>query len=298
MSVFKRRFYGKWVLSGEYSVLRSFPALVYPISHYFIDFHYKKTNTDLHIKRQGKHQTGLDFSISPLFDKALLLVDKKRKDLKGSLTINGFVPFGTGLGASSILCLGIAHLFSQMNWIPDHQIKEFSISLEDLFHEKSSGMDITVVLEKRAILYKLGEKPTFLPKFLVKPNLFLSYSGGRSPTSFGVSKVTTFVEKNKVQAEKIDKDMGQSVEICLSAIKEKDKEKSKNQLIQALSLAEQCFHKWNLFSYDLEKHARYLKKHGALATKPTGSGLGGHVISLWDQQPPSSIKKDLLPLDV
>ena len=298
MSEFEKRFFGKWVLSGEHSVLRSGPALIYPLPHYYMDFYYKQSDDPLQIERKGKHRLGLDFSVTPLLDKALKLVHKKRKDLKGSLSIEGWIPFGAGLGASSTLCAGTASLFLHKAWISKQQLKEFAISLEDFFHGKSSGMDVTVALEKKAILYQKGQPLKYLPKCKTKPNLFLSYCGGRASTSVAVSKVRKLFDKNWDQAEQVDKKMTQSVELCLLALKEKDENQRNKLLTQALALGEDCFHQWNLISYDLERHIDYLKKKGARAVKPTGSGLGGHVISLWDKEPPANVKKKLIHLDV
>ena len=298
MDEFKKRFFGKWVLSGEYSVLRGGAALVYPLPHYYMDFYYKKSDTPLKVNKQGSHPIGLDFSVTPLLDQALKMVNKKKKNLKGCLTIESFIPFGAGLGASAVLCAGTASLFLHKGWISQKQLKAFAVSLEDCFHKKSSGMDVTVTLEKKAILYQKGQILKFLPKFKTKPKLFLSYSGGSSPTAVGVSQVRKFFNNNKNQAKQVDKTMAQSVELCLLALEEKEKSKCDKLLTQALDLGEKCFRKWNLISYDLERHFQHLKKLGALAVKPTGSGLEGYVISLWNKEPPSSLQKDLIPLDV
>ena len=298
MKQFQKRFYGKWVLSGEYSVLRSGSALVYPIPHYYIDFSYSDSKTALQIKRRGPHQVGLDFSVAPLLDKALKKANKKREQLKGTLTIESFIPFGTGLGASAVICTGLASLFLYKGWISKSQLKDFAISLENFFHGQSSGMDISSVLEQKAVLYQNGKVIQNLPKFKVKPLLFLSYSGGRAPTSVGVSKVNKLFDTNKNKAKKIDKDMSVSTSLCLQALKEKNKNKCNQILQQALSLGRECFQSWKLISYDLENHMNHLEQKGALAEKPTGSGLGGHVISLWDKKPPTSLKKHLIKLDL
>ena len=105
-------------------------------------------------------------------------------------------------------------------------------------------------------------------------------------------------DQNWSQAEQIDNMMKQSVSLCLQALNEKDEGQGYNLLTKALSLGEDCFRKWRLISYDLERHIEHLKTNGALAVKPTGSGLGGHVISLWDTLPPSPVKKQLLALKV
>jgi mevalonate kinase len=38
-----------------------------------------------------------------------------------------------------------------------------------------------------------------------------------------------------------------------------------------------------------------LKKAGAVAVKPTGSGGGGYVLSLWTTQPPEELLSKLIP---
>ncbi|MCZ0933434.1 MAG: mevalonate kinase, partial [Oligoflexia bacterium] len=208
------------------------------------------------------------------------------------------LPFGAGLGASSALCVGMSHLLLYKKWISKNQLKPFSTALEDFFHGKSSGMDVTAVLEQKPILYQKSKILKTLDKFKNTPLLFLSYSGGRASTSVGVSKVRSLFDKDWSLAEQIDKQMDQSVQLCLQALKETNKEQSLSILTEALNLGYKCFEQWELISYDLEQHIQHLKQKGALAVKPTGSGLGGHVISLWDKQPPSILSKKLLPLTV
>lgn len=298
MSDFKKRFFGKWVLSGEHSVLRSGSALVYPLPHYYIDFYYKKSNTALQIIRKGKYRADLEFSTVPLIERALKLTGKKKEELKGSLLITSCIPFGAGLGASAVICSGIASLFLYKGWIKRKNLRDFAISLEKLFHGESSGMDVTAILKNKALLYQKGKRPCNLPQSLKKPLLFLSYSGGRSSTSTSVSQVQKFFNKNRKSAKLIDKNMEQSVQLCLMALKEKNKIKCNALLAEALSLGTNCFQQWDLISYDLERHIDQLKKQGALSLKPTGSGLGGYVISLWNTEPPANIKKNLIPLSI
>jgi len=295
---FEKKIFAKWVLAGEYSVLRSGKALVYPLNHYFIRFKYHKGRSVLAIKKTGDYQESLDFSVSPVLHKALKTLDKKREQLKGRLEISAHVPFGAGLGASSSLCIGLSYLFLHKKWIKKQELKQFATHLEDIFHKKSSGMDITVLIKKKAILYSKGKVLKALEPFKNKPQLFLSYSGGRASTSFGVTKVRKLFDKNWTLAESIDKQMCQAVTLSLQAIEAKKKEKTLSLLKEALDLGEDCFKQWELLSHDLKQHIQILKQEGAIATKPTGSGLGGYVISLWDKTPPSSLREKLIALNV
>ena len=186
---FEKKIFAKWVLAGEYSVLRSGRALVYPLTHYSLHFKYHKGSNPLSIKKTGIYQESLDFSVSPVLDKSLKLLDKKREQLKGVLEISAHIPFGAGVGASSSLCVGLSYLFLHKKWLKPADLKSFATSLEDIFHGKSSGMDITALIKKKPLLYSKGEVLKQLKPFQNKPQLFLSYSGGRASTSYGVAKV-------------------------------------------------------------------------------------------------------------
>ncbi len=296
---FKKRIYAKWILSGEHSVLRSKPALVFPLTHYYIDFSYTDTEEPLSIKHSGQDQSGLDFSFSPLFEEALALVNKKRKDLKGVIYIDSQVPFGAGLGSSAILSVACALLFQHKSWIQKEDLKEIAKKLEDLFHKQSSGIDVAAVLEGKPLLFQGGEIQKYLEPSKLKPFLYLSYSGRRSSTFFSISKVEKFFKgQRQDDLAKIDEKMARSVELCLSAMMSEDRESMMKKLQEGLSLGEDCFRQFSLLSYDLESHSQKLKEAGALATKPTGSGLGGYVISLWDREVPKNLGIEFKPVSL
>ena len=279
-------------------MLGSGPALVYPFLEGFIRFKYRDSGQSLVVRRAGKHRPGLDFALSPVLDKALKSLRRKRGDLTGVLELESALPFGAGLGASAVLCAGIADLFAKKSWITAGELKSFAVSLEDIFHGKSSGMDITAVLEQKALLYKRNRPFEILPSCLARPHLFLSYSGGRASTATGVLKVRSLFDTNRSKAEQLDRDMIRSVELCRQALQAESQKSCVALLSEGLSLGSACFSKWGLISYDLESHIAWLKKKGALAVKPTGSGLGGHVISLWDREPPIDIIAGLIPLRI
>ncbi len=295
---FKKRIYAKWILSGEHSVLRSQPALVFPLTYYFINFSYMETKEVLRIHHSGQDQAGLDFSFLPLFEEALKLVGKKRKNLKGNIHIDSRIPFGAGLGASAILSVACALFFQHKSWIAKEDVKEIAKKLEDFFHKQSSGIDIVAVLESKPLLFQNGEVKKYLKPSKIKPFLYLSYSGRRSSTFFSISKVEEFFKDKTSSLEKIDREMARSVNLCLLALDSEDKVSMLKNLKEALLLGEKCFEDLGLLSYDLKIHSQKLKQAGALATKPTGSGLGGYVISLWDQEAPKDIGIDFKPVSI
>ncbi|MDW8190231.1 MAG: hypothetical protein RMK80_04590 [Pseudobdellovibrionaceae bacterium] len=54
------------------------------------------------------------------------------------------------------------------------------------------------------------------------------------------------------------------------------------KLRSAIQLARRVFEEWGLVDAAMAKTMAELEAKGALATKPTGSGLGGYVLALWD----------------
>lgn len=300
--VFKKRIYSKWILSGEHSVLRFHPAIVYPLKKYYIDFSYEDTQEPFSFKKQEKESSGFDFTFLPLFEQALMkkilqIVQKQKKDLTGRLIVDSSIPFGGGLGASAILAVACVLLFEHKGWIDKKDLHKTAREIEDIFHKKSSGIDVAAVLEQKALLFQNGKVQKYLQPCQVQPQLYLSYSGRRSSTSSNVAHVEESLKKQPDFFKKIDEDMSRSVQLCLLALNKTQKKEMLNQFKQAFDLGENCFKEWNLFSENLKKHSQILKEHGALATKPTGSGLGGYVISLWDEAP-SQVPLNMIPVSI
>ena len=80
--------------------------------------------------------------------------------------------------------------------------------------------------------------------------------------------------------QQIDEDMDTAVNLALKALQH-NSEDALLQLTAAIDKARNCFQRWGLISETLQHHMQLLKEEGALAVKPTGSGSGGHVLSLW-----------------
>ncbi|MDF2868340.1 MAG: Mevalonate kinase, partial [Gammaproteobacteria bacterium] len=94
--------------------------------------------------------------------------------------------------------------------------------------------------------------------------------------------------------QQIDKDMQNSVYLAEEALKLNATE-GLTQLKQALDLACACFVRWGLTSGKVAEHLNQLREAGAIAVKPTGSGDGGFVLSLW-QQKPQNLSIELITL--
>jgi mevalonate kinase len=194
------------------------------------------------------------------------------------------IPLVGGMGASAALCVSVAKLLNHLKFVSNEKMYEFSKNLEHLFHGESSGVDIAAALKAKPLMFKIpGEIIEFTPAWT--PKWYLSHCGKRGVTADCVQRVKGLWKTDEILARQIDEDMQRSFEQAqksLSAINE-----DVSGLQQAILLGRSCFERWGLVSEELRDHMSLLQKNGAIATKPTGSGDGGFVLSLWDQSSPS-----------
>ena len=270
--------------------------MVFPVRRYFMDMEYTDGEEPLTVSLEESNPKELEFC-RLLLERALNRLGKKKEDLKGCLKMTGRFPRGAGLGASAALSASVASLMGAKGWLGRKHVKGFATRLENIFHGVSSGMDVAGILTGRPLLYQRGEIQKELPPPKQNYSLFLSHSGTRSSTSFGMEKVQAFLKEDPDRGKSADKDMARSAGLILDSFyRSKNREEGILLMKQALDLAEGCFKTWGLMSPGLKAHGEQLKSSGALAVKPTGSGAGGFVISLWDKAPAPQSKMDLIPL--
>jgi mevalonate kinase len=285
--------YGKWILAGEHAVLRGSPALVFPVFGKSLHFVYNENSSGLTVEFEGEHGGELRLLFWGVMEKALEMTQHKRGEANGRFVITNSIPVGAGLGASAALCVGIGRWFAWKRWVKDAELPEFCRQLENLFHGESSGVDIAVALSGEGLRYeRLGAEGNarrlFSPSW--QPCWYISYSGKRGVTSECIAKVKALWQKDQALGERIDRDMREAVLLAEKALMVKSDEEGFDSLAEAISKARSCFERWGLASGEIGHHIQTLLNHGAYAVKPTGSGDGGYVLSLW-QKPPSADAK-------
>lgn len=312
----KIRVCGKWILAGEYAVLKSYSALVFPLSSQFIEMNYTKGGENLKIEAeittsisQGIEESVFISNFELILNQGLKKILKKPAELTGVIRLQCCVTFSAGIGTSSIICVLVGRLFHSLNWLSKERLFYFCHSLENSLHGQSSGVDVAAVLTQKPILFsnilnngdqKEKEEGTQkVPKIKVlqiqwQPNIFLSYAGKGKTTKENIEKMKLFWDTNPERSDQLNEQMGLAVLKAKEGLESKDKSKGVMCLKEAFSLAERCFIEWDLIEEEMKKHILFLKEQGALAVKPTGSGSGGFVLSLWLQPPPDNVRSQLI----
>ncbi|MDX2346374.1 MAG: mevalonate kinase [Legionella sp.] len=283
--------YGKWILAGEHAVLRGHPALVFPLTSKALTLKYQASNMPLVLTYQGESAATCKPSIWKLLRAGFKALELDEKHITGELHITNQVPIGTGLGASAALCVAITR-WLQAIFDPNLNQFTFARTLENIFHGQSSGLDIAGSMTASDGVFFESEKITpFSPSW--KPHWCLSFSGTPSVTSTCIQQVQNLQAKNKVQADLIDNQMTHSVIEAREALTHPNKQP---KLIHAIQRAADCFDAWGLINPPLKTHIDNLYQQGALAVKPTGSGHGGYVLSLWNTPPTTATIPLIFPL--
>src|SRR5262249_52635474 len=121
------------------------------------------------------------------------------------------------------------------------------------------------------------------------------YSGHTAVTADCIHKVTQLWQHDPALGEKLDHQMGESVTLAKTALQDSSP-LGLTQLAQAINKAGDCFFQWGLINPALQQHMQILLDAGAIAIKSTGSGDGGYVLSLWDNEPPKKLMHVLIKI--
>ncbi len=279
---------GKWILTGEHSVVRGQSALVFPLM-----------SKSLRLRFSDKLPSA---QINPMLRDALAVAAKGAQKYLGEFgqkknakkiaknfnfplekfSAESSIPISSGLGSSAALCVALAKWFGHKGYIHESETYALALEMEHSFHGKSSGMDVAVALSMQACEFKVGAAPKPL-SIAWQPKIYLLDSGERSSTKASVTKVMNLFKSEREKCVAIDAKMKQSVELARKALQMETSEKSLATLTESFSLGRTCYEDWDLITPKMRERAQEALDAGAIAWKPTGSGAGGFILTLWDE---------------
>lgn len=283
----------KCILAGEHIILQRGYALVTPFDRYTLTLSYRPDTIKTMYTISGEGNSTFNIMLWPIISKSFELLEKDASNLTGVFDIDSSIPPCGGLGFSAAICVAVTEWLIHEGLIPRSQLFDFAVTLENMFHGKSSGLDIAGVLATDTIQYFSNREIVAIKKCW-QPNLYISSSGETSFTEPCVKKVRDMRKSDPIKANRIDDTMQTSAMLVKLAL-ETEKPERLSLLANGLDLGNSCFYDWDLVSPKLHDHVTELKKH-ALACKIIGAGFGGHVVSLWENTPPENLPFELTPL--
>lgn len=267
--------HGKCILLGEHSVVRGRPALVFPLQSKQLRLRLKKSAGSGVEIAAGEYAEPFRLALGRALE-----LRKARLEGKWVASIDSDIPVRAGLGSSAALSVATVR-FLEAAGIFTGDAFELALELENIFHGKSSGIDVAAALADGPIRFTRGE-PAEALAVSWRPRLYLADTGLRSSTKECVEKVMALNRPD------LDERMAETVRHATKALAQPE-ESGRAALAQAMNQAAEIFRQWDLVPLAVEKKIWELKEAGALAVKPTGSGQGGYVISLWETTPPAEM---------
>lgn len=261
----------KWILVGEHAVLRNKPAIAVPFKKNYIKLFYRNSPSFKIVSRNEK----LSIAANNLLQLGAQYL-KLESQISGEFFFQFNLPACGGLGVSAALCVVIARFFNFKKFITSAAIYSLAQHLEHSFHGSSSGLDIAAIIAQTAILFKNNSWQKLAISW--QPKFSLTSCIGESTTQTCINKVKSLIKHAPHKALEIDAQMERAVLAAKAALSNENMHK----LAVAINLAADCFQAWGLVSNQLRTHMDNLREQGAIAVKPTGAGLNGYVLSLWD----------------
>lgn len=283
---FETTTFGKWILAGEHAVVRGHEALVFPIKEKQFKLSYNKSSPSLSANYNGSSGADMHLLFWSVLEQGMQLLGRSLNQSGGHFDLESNIPVGVGMGASAALCVAMSRWFCDQKMIDREQCSEFAKELEHLFHGKSSGLDIAGVASDEGVFFKAGVCVAL--KTVLRPKWFLSSCNQIGITSHCIQQVQNLWERDPKLAQHIDLQMIDAVHQSRIALEEGG-DQAIDDLAKAINKAADCFFQWGLVSESLQLHMNHLFADGAIAVKPTGSGGGGFVLSLWNSEPPAHL---------
>jgi len=225
------------------------------------------------LHKEVKH----DFSLYKSLDRILTQLGLREKSMRIEIFPN--IPRAMGLGGSAALATAIIRALSehyQLN-LTDEAVNKLAYQSEEIVHGTPSGIDNTMAVYGRFILFKKGDPPLMKLIEVPKPLPFvIGITHIESLTAKMVANVRTARERNVDMYDRIFNEIDELALNAFEALRTYDLVR----LGDLMNLNHGLLNALQVSNWELEELVEIARKNGALGAKLTGGGGGGAMIAL------------------
>jgi hydroxymethylglutaryl-CoA reductase len=272
---------GKVILLGEHAVVYGRPALALPLPEAISAGVYDSpSGTRLNIPAWNFEQELLEDATEGSM--ALLQVILRRLGLESKkilVDVQARIPPAAGLGSSAALAVAMIRALDNayslgMN---DREVNEFAFECETLAHGTPSGIDNTVAVFGKTIVFRRKGPRRIRELSLDRlPPLVVAWSGTRGSTRSQVEAVRNRWLQDKATYERIFDEIGHiSLEGAAALGKGDDA-----RLGSLMNVAHGLLNALQVSTPLIEEMVEIARSSGAAGAKLTGAGGGGSIVAL------------------
>jgi len=289
---------GKSILFGEHAVVYGYPAIAIPLDS--IAFKIKlipqptEKNSKIINLELGENLIYEDLDQEHSYRTAIAVILQELKIIKlppMEIRLSSTIPIASGLGSSAAFAVCLVKSLSAFFGfrLTNKKVNEISFQIEIFQHGTPSGIDNTVIAFNKPVFFRKGYPPEFL-KIGAPMNLVIADTGVRSMTKETVAQVRKFKESDPSVVDGIIHKIGDIVERAKNEIENGNS----NAVGSLMTENHNLLAKLGVSCRELDHLVAVSLKEGALGAKLCGSGRGGNIVALCNEELAGSLRTALL----
>jgi mevalonate kinase len=264
--------HGKVILIGEHSAVYGYKALVYPVLNATVTISIQLSTNKKLISPfyQGSFKNAPSF-LSPYLN----LVEALLKSLQLNevqIQLDGNLPIAAGMGFSAAVARATIEAMYELAKIPlDHTTLKSWIHQGEIYaHGKPSGIDMEAIMHEDPLIFENGQSKRTLR--FNQGYLLITYSNIKGQTKDAVAYIQSLPQEVKTP----------HLEALGSLADQLQNTHDKKIIGTIFNQAHDHLKSLGISNHTLDHMVQTALNHGALGAKLTGGGLGGCMISYFD----------------
>lgn len=284
----------KIILCGEHSVVYGYPALALPMFSLQTTVEIKTAQDHFSIAANDTNEyLTLSDTSHPLVKLALRVFKALNHYPPPAikLDIHSYIPIASGLGSGASVATALVKAIYLFCAVPFDlaAINEFVYDTEKHYHGTPSGIDNTVIVYEKPVLY-IKNHPVETLNIRGRFNFLVADTGDKASTHEAVGDVARLYQADPAGTGKIFEKIGEIVEKARQSLVTPNPTAlgtlmtNNHQLLQQLTISSQR----------LDTLVNSALDAGALGAKLSGGGRGGNMIALVKPENESSVRTALI----